>query len=174
MDGARIAFGTLVLATALGVVYFLNPLHTPSYDPRLRFWGVTLFRAPTRAMEPTIKPGEVFLVFAWPYRAKDPIAGNIVVFQYPADPSVAYVKRVIATGDSTVEIRDGIVVVNGTALSEPYIDRNRSATKYSRTMPLVRVPSKSYFVLGDNRDDSRDSRTWGFVPRSNIIGEVYR
>jgi len=133
-----------------------------------------LFRATSRAMEPTIDPGEIFLVFAWPYREKDPIVGNIIVFRYPANRSVTYAKRVIATGGSTVEIRDGIVVVDGRAVSEPYLDRKQLRTEYSRTMPPVRVPLNNFFVLGDNRDDSRDSREWGFVPRSNILGEVFR
>ena len=81
-------------------------------------------------------------------------------------------KRVVATGDSTVEIANGVVLVNGKPISEEYISQDESTSDYARSMRRVRVPPKSYFVMGDNRDNSEDSRSWGFVPRDHIIGKV--
>ena len=162
--------GGCVLLVAL--VYMINPFNTDSWDPRIRVCGFTIFRAPSRSMEPTIPENSIFLVSAWAYIRSEPSAGDIVVFKYPPDPTVAYVKRIIAIGGSTVEIADGAVLVDGQPLSQQYVARDASTSTYSRFMPRVRVPPKSYFVMGDNRDNSTDSRSWGFVPRDHIIGEV--
>jgi signal peptidase I len=167
-------FATVVL-TALAVVvvvYFLNPLRTASSDPRLRVAGFTLFRTPSRSMQPTIRQNDTLLVSAWPYRKANPQPGDIVVFQYPLDPSVVFVKRVMAAGGSTVQIVDGVTIVNGKPLNEPYVDTRNNSKEYSRYMSLVQVPANAFFVMGDNRDDSDDSRAWGFVPRSHIVGKV--
>jgi len=170
---ARWAFVALALLISAEVAaYFINPLHTASYDPRLRLMGLTFFRSPSRAMEPTIRENETFIVSVWPYRNADPRVGDVVVFHYPLDRSVLYVKRVVATGGSTVEIQDGAVVVDGRAIAEPYLSGVPLVSQYARAMPAVRVPANSYFVLGDNRDNSADSRTRGFVARSDIVGRV--
>ncbi len=71
-----------------------------------------------------------------------------------------------------VEIADGVVLVDGQPLSQQYVAKDASTSTYSRFMRRVRVPPKSYFVMGDNRDNSADSRAWGFLPRDHIIGEV--
>jgi len=167
-------FATAVLTTLAVVVavYFLNPLQTASSDPRLRVAGYTVFRTPSRSMQPTIRQDDTFLVSAWPYRKADPKPGDVVVFEYPLNPSVVLVKRVIAGGGSTVELVDGVTMVNGRALDEPYVDPRSNAKEYSRRMSLVHVPANAFFVMGDNRDESEDSRIWGFVPRSHIVGKV--
>jgi signal peptidase I len=154
----------------LALVYITNPLHTDSWDPRIRVSGFTIFRAPSRSMEPTIPENSIFLVSAWAYMRSEPRAGDIIVFKYPRDPTVAYVKRIIAMGGSTVEIADGAVLVDGQPSPQPYVVEDKSP--YSRSMRRVRVPPNSYFVMGDNRDNSSDSRSWGFLPRDHIIGEV--
>src|SRR6516164_2188051 len=87
----------LTLAITVGV-YLLNPLRTASNDPRIRVFGYTLFKLPSTGMEPTIHLNDTFVVSAWPYRNADPAPGDLVVFQYPLDRSVAFVKRVIAAG----------------------------------------------------------------------------
>jgi signal peptidase I len=88
------------------------------------------------------------------------------------DQSLVFAKRVIASGGSTIEIVDGVTFVNGTPLDEPYVDPRNSSMDYSRHMSLTRVPAGAFFVLGDNRDNSDDSRTWGFVARGQILGRV--
>lgn len=168
-------FATAVLTTLAVVVgvYFLNPLQTASRDPRLRVAGYTVFKIPSRSMQPAIRQDDTFIVSAWPYRKAEPKPGDVVVFQYPLDPSVFLVKRVIAVGGSTVAIVDGVTVVNGRPLDEPYVDpRNNVKEEYSRHMSSINVPANTFFVMGDNRDESDDSRDWGFVPRSHIVGKV--
>ena len=123
-------------------------------------------------MQPTLGEGDIFVVSAWPYRNADPMPGDVVVFQYPLERTIAFVKRVIAGGGSTVEIVDGVTVVDGKPVEEPYVDPRNNVKEYSRRMPLVHVPPKAFFLMGDNRDNSDDSRYWGVVPRSQILGKV--
>ena len=96
-----------------------------------------------------------------------PERGDVVVFRYPRDPSRDFIKRVIGVPGDTVEIRDGVVTVNGTVLDEPYINGGANSD-----MAVKVVPEGSYFVMGDNRPNSSDSRSWGFVPEENIIGKA--
>ena len=96
-----------------------------------------------------------------------PERGDVVVFRYPRDPSRDFIKRIIGVPGDTVAISDGVVTVNGAAIDEPYINGGAN----SNLDPKV-VPEGSYFVLGDNRPNSSDSRNWGFVPEENIIGKA--
>jgi signal peptidase I len=96
--------------------------------------------------------------------------GDIIVFKYPKDPSKGYIKRLIGLPDDTVEIQAGEVLVNGSKLSEPYVDAKMNLSH--RSQPPMVVPARSYYVLGDNRDNSSDSRIWGFVPEDFLIAKV--
>jgi signal peptidase I len=102
------------------------------------------------------------------YLFGSPSRGDVVVFRYPRDPSRDFIKRVIAVPGDTVEFVDGRVLVNGIVLEEPY---TADQTACRSTCSLV-VPEHNYFVLGDNRNNSSDSRSWGFVPEENIIGQA--
>jgi signal peptidase I len=95
--------------------------------------------------------------------------GDLVVFYYPADQSKSYIKRVIGLPGDTVEIDHGTVLVNGRALTEDYVPE--SYRDY-QSMPATRIEGDSYFVLGDHRSSSNDSRSWGLVPRACIYGEA--
>lgn len=97
--------------------------------------------------------------------------GDIVVFWFPNDPDKSYVKRVIGLPGEMVELRNGRVMINGVELDEDYLDRalNQSAP----SSPPRRVDEHHYFVMGDNRDNSSDSRYWGFVPEKYIYGKAF-
>lgn len=96
-----------------------------------------------------------------------PRRGDVIVFRYPRDPSRDFIKRIIGIPGDTMEIRNGVVTVNGVALEEPYINDGARSDMSAKV-----VPKGSYFVMGDNRPNSSDSRSWGFVPEENIIGKA--
>ena len=97
--------------------------------------------------------------------------GDIVVFWYPSDPDKSFVKRIIGLPGETVEIRNGKVFINGAELNEPYLD---SVHNQSLRDNMIRTVEKHYyFVMGDNRDNSLDSRIWGLVPEKYIYGKAF-
>jgi len=148
---------------------------------------------PTPSMVPTIQVGDRLLIDKFTYRNgfTSPLAitasrqverGNVVVFKFPEKPEVLYVKRAIGLPGETLEIKDKVVHINGKALDEPYkrhiderIFRRRSENRFSfesrrDNFGPVNIPDDSYFMMGDNRDDSADSRYFGFLPENLIVG----
>ena len=121
-------------------------------------------------MEPTIPYNSIFWVKTWPLASRDPRVGEIIVFFFPPNPEIAYVKRVVATGGSTFEMHGGIVSVDGHALDEPYVAKGPWLAQARADFDPLVVPEGSFFVLGDNRGNSEDSRSWGTVPRKLVIG----
>jgi signal peptidase I len=97
-----------------------------------------------------------------------PRRGDVIVFRFPNQPDRDFIKRVIGNPGDQVEIRDGLVFINGKALDESYIP-DRTQHDFGPQL----VPDGEYFVLGDNRNNSYDSRSWGFVPEANIIGRAW-
>jgi signal peptidase I len=95
--------------------------------------------------------------------------GDTVVFWYPGEPTTSYIKRVIGLPGDTVAVEDGYVIVNGKKLVENYIPPEY---RDDRSYPPVVIPPNQYFVLGDHRISSNDSRTWGLVPRNYIYGKA--
>jgi signal peptidase I len=94
---------------------------------------------------------------------------DTIVFQFPRDPERSFIKRVIGVPGDSIEIREGVVWVNGAPIAEPYVPDDYRDTA---SMDAVRVPAGHYFVLGDHRSASNDSRVWGFVPRQAIYGRA--
>jgi signal peptidase I len=123
------------------------------------------------SMMPSLQNDERIFINKFVYRfgISDIGRGDTVVFLYPGDPSKSYIKRVIGIPGDTVKIDDGTVIVNGKALDEPYV------AEYNRdliSMSSKTVPADEYFVLGDHRSSSNDSRSWGWVPRQYIYGKA--
>ena len=120
------------------------------------------------SMEPNFETGQRLIVDKVTYRFGDVKRGDVVILRPPSNSSVDYIKRVIALPGETVEIKDGLVYIDGKTLSEPYIlDPPRYAMK------SVDVPQGYCFVLGDNRNSSNDSHIWGPLPLDNIGGKVW-
>ena len=136
---------------------------------------VEAFVVPSGSMKPTIREGDHLLGSKFHSRFWAPRRGDVVVFRPPeaaqrlgSADARRFVKRVIAVAGDEVEIREGVVRVNGEPLQEPYI---AEAPVY--TFPATVVPPGNVFVLGDNRNESLDSHRWGFLPEEDLIAHVF-
>ena len=129
--------------------------------------AMRLYVIPSSSMAPTLVPGDHIVVT--PYRfGKTPNRGDVIVFRSPRAAGEMMIKRVIGTPGDLVETRAGRVIVCGHALAEPYVTAQASSGAIS---PQI-IPAGSYFVLGDNRVDSLDSRSWGVLPREAVVGRA--
>lgn len=135
----------------------------------IRTFIVELYLVDGPSMRPTLQSAERLVVNKFIYRFRAPERGEILVFQYPRDPSRDFIKRVIAVPGDTIAIKEGRVYVNGQLMNEPYI-LSRTRGDY----PEATVPEDSIFVMGDNRNNSEDSRfaDVGFVPYGLIKGKA--
>ncbi|MGD8514702.1 MAG: signal peptidase I [Granulosicoccaceae bacterium] len=158
----------------LGVIgiYFANPSGTDTRDPRGRLLGYIPYKMAARGMAPTLVEGEIIVASTFAYRESEPQRGDIIVFSFPQDRSVAYVKRVVALAGDTLVIENGTLILNGKPVAEPYVDPLNQLRDYSLAMQTTVVSNDMLFVLGDNRDNSNDSRFWGYLPRDHVIGKV--
>ena len=155
----------------------------------VRSFVVEAFTIPSASMEPTLLVGDYLLANRLSYVVKvpftdhvlfhlgEPKRGDIVIFRYPLDPSKDYVKRIIAKGGDTVEIRDKVVYVNGVRAEEGYArftdHMNIPGSRQPRdNFSPVKVPKDCYFAMGDNRDNSSDSRFWGFLKAGDLVGKA--
>ena len=158
----------------------------------VRTWAVQAFKIPTGSMENNLLIGDHLLVNKFVFgpsasnieRKLLPMReirrGDIVVFKYPDEPERDFIKRVIGMPGETLELRNKKVYVNGRPLDEPYVHFLEPASDSQEVISYdlrerygpVRVPDGHYFVMGDNRDNSQDSRYWGFLPRGYIKGRA--
>lgn len=124
---------------------------------------------------PSLLPGDNIIVNKMAYRDALPQRGDVIVFKYPEDETKMFVKRVIGLPGDVIEVRDQAIYVNGDLLPEDYIqhtDRNILAANPRDNLKAMTVPPNSYFVLGDNRESSLDSRFWGYVTQDKILGKA--
>ena len=139
----------------------------------LRAFVVSPFVVDGESMLPTFENFDYLIIDEISYRLKDPERGEVVVFRYPLDPSIFYIKRIIGLPGETVSINQGEVTIKKTdgstlTLTEPYVAREDATYRKS-----VTLGAEEYFVMGDNRPNSSDSRVWGPLPHKDIIGRVF-
>ncbi len=155
----------------------------------IRAYIIQAFKIPSGSMIPTLLIGDHLLVTKFIYGINPPLMdkkilvfdrpkrGDIIVFKYPEDPDRDFIKRVIAIGGDIVEGRDKKVFVNGVEIKEPYIRHSDSYIHPREDDPRdnfgpIKVPEGKLFVMGDNRDQSYDSRFWGFVDLKDVKGKA--
>ena len=160
------------------------------------------FRIPSGSMVPTLEIGDHILVSKFKYGLRvpftdveilpleEPERGDVIVFRYPPNPDLDYIKRIVAGPGQSLEIRDKVVYVDGdefvpypgqqfmqraiqpSGYSDPHIWPRGKGWNKDNYGP-VKVPEDQFFMMGDNRDNSADSRYWGFLPRENIVGKAW-
>jgi signal peptidase I len=158
----------------------------------VRTWVVQAFKIPTGSMENNLLIGDHLLVNKFVFGptggalehhvlpVREPRRGDVVVFKYPDEPDRDFIKRVIGLPGETLELRSKKVYINGQPLEESYVHFLEGARESQEITSFdvrerygpVKVPDGQYFVMGDNRDNSQDSRYWGFLPRSYIKGRA--
>jgi len=127
------------------------------------------FRVQGTSMEPLLQDNERIVVNKFVYRFRPIQRGDVVVFWFPGDPQLSFVKRVIGLPGDVIQIRGGEVMVNGVLAKEPYLP---SSYRDNDDLPATEVKKGFYFVLGDHRRSSNDSRAWGQVPEKYIYGRA--
>ncbi|MFV0438419.1 MAG: signal peptidase I [Desulfopila sp.] len=156
----------------------------------IRTFIVQAFKIPSGSMLPTLKIGDYLLVSKFSYGIRVPFTGqllvplgspergDVVVFRFPRDRSVDYIKRVVGLPGDTVTIKDKQVLINGEAVADPHAHFSSAEIVDAEVGPRdnfgpVTVPKGAIFVMGDNRDNSFDSRFWGFVDERDILGKAF-
>jgi signal peptidase I len=156
----------------------------------IRTFVVQAFKIPSGSMLPTLLIGDHLLVnkFIYGIRVpftgqilipiKSPSRGDVVVFRFPKDRTIDYIKRVIGTPGDTIEIKNKKIFINGEPFNDPHAQFSSSAVLSANASPRdnlgpIVVPEQRIFVMGDNRDNSYDSRFWGFVEQRDILGKAF-
>lgn len=127
------------------------------------------------SMEPNYPNGQYLLTDKVTYRLREPERGDVIVFEAPASDDEEFIKRIIGIPGEIISIQDGAVYINSLKLDESYLDNSlqTSSSSFLKEGVETQIPSDYYFVLGDNRPYSSDSRTWGFVSKDKITGRAW-
>lgn len=164
----------------------------------IRAFLLQAYNIPSGSMKPTLLVGDFILVNKLVYRLSEPRRGDIVVFEWPLNPQIHFIKRIVGMPGDILEIKEGRVFINGREVATRFEREERengvikliyeetlpSGVKHKialyqspllprKDIPPIRIPEGHYFVMGDNRDNSEDSRYWGLLPRENIVGKAF-
>lgn len=155
----------------LGFLTIMFVINSFSIEMRGLLFGYETHRIASHSMKHTLWPGDYIFSSTLDFDDRSPLRGEVVVFSVPGNSSVKYVKRVIGIPGDVIEIKDSEVQINGEVSQENYINQDRSYPRKLESMRLV-LSEDSYFLLGDNRDKSRDSRDFGAISKNHIYGSV--
>ena len=172
----KVRFNTTVIKS---IVVFVSPIvYAVCIALLTRTFVIQAFVIPSGAMKQSLLIGDHIIVNKYIYAFKEPQRGDIIVFEFPVEPEKDFIKRVVGLPGDTIEGRDKIIYVNNEPLEEPYVVHTdfHVYPKGSQTRDNfgpITVPDNAFFVMGDNRDQSFDSRFWGFVDRKAIRGKAF-
>jgi signal peptidase I len=124
-----------------------------------------------RSMDPTFKSGDYLIVNKLVYRFKEPERNSVIVFKYPNDPKKSFIKRIVGLPNETIEVKDGKTTIYNSEFPQGFQVDQSYVIYSSPTSAKKTLSEEEYFVMGDNRAESFDSRAWGILPKQNILGE---
>ncbi len=124
------------------------------------------------SMDPRIKNGQYLIIDEISYRLREPVRGDVIVFKAPPEPTKYYIKRIIGLPGDTVTIKGTTVTISNASNPDGFVLDEDFITHTQKDSLSVKVPADNYFVMGDNRSGSYDSRSWGMLPESNIRGRA--
>jgi signal peptidase I len=169
----RIGLSIIAVTLLIMLSFFLNTYlaSTSGYSSP---FGIKIYKIPSASMLPTIMVGDHIIVNLNHYSNVHPKRGDLVVFAHPEDHSLDYIKRIVGLPGDTIEFKDKALYINGKLLEEPYAQYAEDILERDPTYRLgpIVLPEDKYFVLGDNRDKSSDSRHWGLVDKKLIRGKA--
>ncbi len=163
-QGERENFFTELLKFALVAVIIVVPV---------RLFVAQPFIVSGASMDPTFHNGQYLIVDELTYRLDDPQRGDVVIFRYPKDPTQFFIKRIIGLPGETVQVTPTSVTITKTDGEKLSLDESYLVNKGNGGGTTVTLDDNEYFVMGDNRPESSDSRLWGTLPRENIIGRAF-
>ena len=141
-------------------------------ENRAFLFGFEPFRIPAGSMAPTLQKNDLIMADTWYFNRATPAIGDLVIYAVPDNPGTKYLKRVVGLPGDTLEIREDVLIRNGKPVAEVYIQLTGSSGGKLSSFGPVDVPNDHYFVLGDNRHNSRDSRFVGPIPKDLLHGCV--
>jgi signal peptidase I len=173
-----IVLSTFILLIGVSTgFYFINPYDVASEKISERFLGGKPYRIPSKSMLNTLVVGDYIIVSRKAYINDAPQRNDVIVFDRfnaKKNKNTAYIKRVLAIAGDTIKIKNGKVLINNILINEPYVNTKNRTKKYSLTMKTKHIPTGEIFVLGDNRDNSNDSRMYGSIAITKVTGKAVR
>ena len=162
----------IVLMIGFSIISDIPFVNTSPLGSRIKSYKI-----PSGSLEPTILLGDRIFVNVEHFKTNEIKRGDMIIFRYPENPEKDFLKRVIASGGDVIESRDKIIYINGSKINEPYIQHtDKSIISYEfgtrDNFGPIEIPKDKFFVMGDNRDQSHDSRFWGFVDISDVKGKA--
>ena len=165
-----------IISAAVVSVYYINPYDLKTDNIRPRVFGLDIYQIPSKSMQPLLFPGDYITVSNLAYAENSPKIKDVVVFYQSkkngSQSKIQYIKRVIAIAGDRIQLQNGKLFVNKKLVNESYVSVSNNKTPYSLKMKLTTVPQNHVFVMGDNRDNSSDSRMFGTIPEEEIIAKA--
>ena len=171
---------TIILIISAGIVaiYYINPFDLKTDNIRPRVFGIDFYQIPSKSMQPLLSPGDYITVSNLAYVENLPMRNDVIVFNRPSKNSPAsnspFIKRILAVAGDNIQIQNGKLFVNKQYVEESYVAVNNNKTPYSLTLKLTTVPHNHVYVMGDNRDNSSDSRVFGTISNNSIIAKAIK
>lgn len=156
-------------------VYYINPYDLKTDNIRPRIFGFDIYRIPSKSMQPLLSPDDYIMVSNLAYIEKSPLRKDVIVFNQKKKThlkKIQHIKRIVAIGGDTVELQNGELFVNKKLVNEDYVLPSNNKTPYSLKMPETTIPTNHVFVMGDNRDNSADSRLYGAISQKEIVAKA--